>query len=60
VAERLPARRIARRPGMPRHLLATAGSDAAALGVATLPIYEFFAPAPQVLLKEARRRSAPG
>jgi predicted NBD/HSP70 family sugar kinase len=60
VARQLPGRRITENPGMPRHLLATAGSDAAALGVATLPIYEFFAPAPQVLLKEARRRSAPG
>ena len=39
---------------MPRHFLATAGVDAGALGVATLPIYEIFAPAPRVLLKDRR------
>jgi predicted NBD/HSP70 family sugar kinase len=58
VAARLPARRIAGKEAAPRHLLATAGADAAALGVATLPIYEFFAPALQVLLK--KRRSSNG
>jgi hypothetical protein len=39
---------------VPRHFLATAGADAGALGVATLPIYEIFAPAPRVLLKTRR------
>lgn len=48
----LPKRRIAGKLAGPRHLLATAGADAAALGVATLPIYEAFAPAPRVLLKK--------
>jgi hypothetical protein len=42
----------------PRHFLATAGVDAAALGVATLPIYEIFAPTPQVLLKKRRNPGA--
>jgi predicted NBD/HSP70 family sugar kinase len=51
VGSRLPSRRIPGKVAAPRYLLATAGADAAALGVATLPIYEFFAPAPQVLLK---------
>jgi predicted NBD/HSP70 family sugar kinase len=51
VGGRLPARRIHGKVTAPRQLLATAGADAAALGVATLPIYEFFAPAPEVLLK---------
>lgn len=52
VALHLPGRRIKGKVAGPRHLLATAGADAAALGVATLPIYEAFAPAPQVLLKQ--------
>jgi predicted NBD/HSP70 family sugar kinase len=58
VARLLPGRRIAEKVAAPRHLLATAGGDAAALGVATLPIYQFFAPAPQVLLKQGTRRAA--
>lgn len=60
VARQLPARRIAEQVTAPRHLLAAAGSDAAALGVATLPIYNVFAPAPQVLHKATRRRGGPG
>ncbi|HET7456030.1 MAG TPA: ROK family transcriptional regulator [Gemmatimonadaceae bacterium] len=56
VAAQLPARRIAEKVATPRLLLATAGVDAAALGVATLPIYSFFAPAPQVLLKQRTQR----
>jgi predicted NBD/HSP70 family sugar kinase len=58
VAVRLPQRRIDGRAGTARHLLATAGVDAAALGVATLPLYQFFAPAPQVLQKGKNRRSS--
>ena len=54
VAAQLPSRRIGGKVSAPPHLLATAGVDAAALGVATLPIYELFAPAPQVLLKPRR------
>ena len=55
VAQQLPSRRIGGKTSSPRHLLATAGVDAAALGVATLPTYEFLAPAPQVLLKQRNR-----
>jgi hypothetical protein len=51
VAQLLPARRPGGKVSVPRHFLATAGVDAGALGVATLPIYEIFAPAPRVLLK---------
>lgn len=53
VAAELPARRIvARSPAsLPRP--ATAGTDAAALGVATLPIYNSFAPLPRISLKRA-------
>ncbi|MEO6527431.1 MAG: ROK family transcriptional regulator [Gemmatimonadaceae bacterium] len=54
VAGQLPLRRIGGKVTAPRHFLATAGDDAAALGVATLPIYEIFAPAPAVLLKQRR------
>jgi predicted NBD/HSP70 family sugar kinase len=56
VARLLPERRPRGKVSVPRHFLATVGVDAGALGVATLPIYEIFAPAPRVLLK--RRRSA--
>ncbi len=58
VARQLPAQRIAEKVTAPRHLLATAGVDAAALGVATIPIYEFFAPAPQVLQKQSKEQPA--
>lgn len=54
VAHEMPLRRVGGKETAPRHFLATAGEDAAALGVATLPIYEIFAPAPQVLLKQRR------
>jgi predicted NBD/HSP70 family sugar kinase len=54
VAQQLPGRRIGGKITAPRHFLATAGVDAGALGVATLPIYEIFAPAPSVLLKPRR------
>lgn len=60
VERQLPRRRIVGKAAVPRLLLATAGQDAAALGVATLPIYEFFAPAPQVLLKQPKSTLAAG
>ena len=47
----VPARRVADSERPPEYVLATSGADAAALGVATLPIYDFFAPAPRVLQK---------
>lgn len=64
VARLLPERRPRGKVDVPRHFLATAGADAGALGVATLPIYEIFAPAPSVLLKARRsvtngRKGAP-
>lgn len=54
----LPPRPTGAKLTAPRHLLATAGEDAAALGVATLPIYAVFAPAPRVLLKRSRDRAS--
>ncbi len=50
----LPQRQVSDGLPGPAYLLATAGADAAALGVATLPLYEAFAPAPHVLLKQGR------
>lgn len=55
VARDLPGLRVRGKEAWPRHILPTAGVDAAALGVATLPLYNVFAPAPQVLLKQSRR-----
>jgi predicted NBD/HSP70 family sugar kinase len=57
VGKQLPLRRIGGKVTAPRRFLAIAGEDAAALGVATLPIYEIFAPAPEVLLKQRRSPS---
>jgi predicted NBD/HSP70 family sugar kinase len=56
VARQLPERRIARKGRGPKHFLATAGADAGALGVATLPIYSIFAPEHTVLLKQRREQ----
>jgi predicted NBD/HSP70 family sugar kinase len=60
VARLLPERRPRGKVSVPRHILATAGVDAGALGVATLPIYEIFAPAPRVLLKRRRAQQNGG
>ncbi len=60
VATELPARRMGGKVTGPSLLPSTAGADAAALGVATLPINEFFAPAPRVLLKQGRRGQPTG
>lgn len=49
--EMLPTLRISGKPKGPVLKRATAGEDAAALGVATLPIYDYFAPAPSRLMK---------
>jgi len=54
VARLLPSPRVGGKVSVPRHFLATAGVDAGALGVATLPIYEIFAPEARVLLKDRR------
>ncbi|HYD54997.1 MAG TPA: ROK family transcriptional regulator [Gemmatimonadaceae bacterium] len=60
VARQIPGRRIGEKESTPRLLLGTAGGDAPALGVATLPIYEFLSPAPQVLLKQRKQRPLGG
>jgi predicted NBD/HSP70 family sugar kinase len=60
VEQRLPLRRVIEKTSSPRHIVAIAGVDAAALGVATLPIYELFAPAPAVLSKQRKGLVAAG
>jgi len=47
----LPPLRIEGKPAYPRLECAPAGSDTAALGVATLPLYTSFASAPRLLMK---------
>jgi predicted NBD/HSP70 family sugar kinase len=49
----LPERRIGGKQSAPPPRLATAGTDAAALGVATLPLYSAFGPASRMSLKLA-------
>jgi predicted NBD/HSP70 family sugar kinase len=56
VARQLPERRITGKASGPKYFLATAGVDAGALGVATLPIYAVFAPEHTVLLKQRREQ----
>jgi hypothetical protein len=58
VARQLPERRIEGKGSGPRHFLATAGVDAGALGVATLPIYSIFAPEHTILLKQRREQGS--
>jgi predicted NBD/HSP70 family sugar kinase len=60
VVDRLPQRRVPDTVRGPRYQLARAGADAAALGVATLPIHDLFAPGLQVLLKHADGVAGPG
>ena len=58
VARLLHERRPRWKASVPKYFLATAGVDAGALGVATLPIYELFSPSPRLLLKRRRPMAA--
>ncbi len=49
---RMERLRVPGRGEPPLFGLTEAGADAVALGVATLPVYDYFAPAPRVLLKQ--------
>ncbi len=53
----LPPHRIDRKTTRPEFQIASAGIDAAALGVATLPLYTSFAPLPKLLMKQHRPAS---
>lgn len=52
IQQRLDNMRIAEKSTGPDFLTATAGEDAAALGAATLPMFDLYAPQPQVLIKK--------
>ena len=54
LAARLPDLRIAQKAYEPRLVHAEAGEDAAALGVAILPIYDSLVPHPKLLEKNGR------
>ncbi len=49
----LPTLRVEENMAHPQLFCATAGEDATALGVSTLPMYSSFAPIPEVLMKQA-------
>lgn len=53
--EIMPEQRIARKTKRPKYKIASAGIDAAALGVASLPLYTSFAPQPRLLMKQSRQ-----
>lgn len=57
--EILPTIRVQSKATLPLLLYATSGADAAALGVATLPMYTMFAPVPGLLMKRSGKSSAP-
>lgn len=51
----IPPLRTWQKPYLPQLLHAETGEDAAALGAATLPIYDTLAPSPELLLKQAEK-----
>lgn len=53
----LPTYRIERKLVHPEFKIASAGIDAAALGVATLPLYTSFAPLPRLLMKKNNQKT---
>ena len=55
--EAVPVLRFEKRMAHPHLYCATAGEDATALGVATLPMYSSFAPIPEVLMKHPSNAS---
>ncbi len=55
----LPLQRIEGMTTNPKIYCGTAGQDATALGVATLPMYSSFAPIPELLMKHAAGETAP-
>lgn len=55
IQEIMPEQRIARKTERPKYKIASAGIDAAALGVASLPLYTSFAPQPRLLMKQSRQ-----
>jgi hypothetical protein len=52
VNQELPAMRLDKKPRGPEIRRSTAGIDAGALGVATLPLYATFAPIPKFVMDQ--------
>ncbi len=57
ILEALPPHRIPRKSSRPELEIASSGIDAAALGVATLPLYTILAPVPELLMKQELRHA---
>lgn len=57
LAERLPERRMPGKTTTPKLRKAESGPDAAALGVATIPLYNSLAPLPSILMKTPQKLS---
>ncbi len=55
----LPTLRIKEKTNYPDLLNATAGTEAAALGIATIPVYESLAPLPGLLMKNTKNNFRP-
>ncbi len=55
ILDGLPPHRIPRKSSRPELEIASSGIDAAALGVATLPLYTILAPVPELLMKHDPR-----
>jgi predicted NBD/HSP70 family sugar kinase len=55
----LPTMRIREKTSYPELLNAAAGADAAALGLATIPVYESMAPLPGLLMKTSKNNYRP-
>lgn len=58
LADKLPDMRIEDKVSGPSLQCATAGADAAALGAATLPMFDLFAPQHQILIKRDKKNKA--
>jgi len=57
ILDALPPHRIPRKSSRPELEIASSGIDAAALGVATLPLYTILAPVPELLMKQDLRHA---
>lgn len=57
ILDALPPHRIPRKSSRPELEIASSGIDAAALGVATLPLYTTLAPVPELLMKQDLRHA---
>jgi len=56
ISDIMPELRVEGKATNPELRCATAGADAAALGAATLPMFDLFAPEPRVLIKNKKKK----